>query len=282
MPQRDTCIVFLTHIWDEVLARRFERLRRESAAHADCFLVLQEDDPEVVARWKAQLESIGAADALFTFNALELPRQLGFRYFGSERIMGNAHFPLLSFLRSHPGYAYFWQVEGDVEYRGRWGEFFEAYRETDAVLLAAHFHRFQDWPDWFWWPSLTPPADVQLPRENMYKAFMAVVRFSRAALESVERAHRQGWLGHFEAIVPTILLMEGRRLEDLNVRKTCYVGAFQDPVALLPLQSTVRCRPYVSLQEFAHRGQGPLLFHPVKERWVFDGEKVMIMPPGGG
>ena len=28
---RDTCIVFLTHFWDEVLAFRFERLRRESA-----------------------------------------------------------------------------------------------------------------------------------------------------------------------------------------------------------------------------------------------------------
>lgn len=282
MQQRDTCIVFLTHLWDEVLARRFDRLRSESAPHADCFLLLQDDDERVVAQWKAHLQATGASDAVFTFNSIDLPRRLGIRYFGSQRVLGNTHFPLLLFSREHARYQYYWQVEGDVEYRGRWGEFFAAYRDTDASLLAAHFHRWQDWPDWFWWPSFTAPPEVHPSTEQLYKAFLAVMRLSRPAIECVERAHHQGWLGQFEAVIPTVLLLEGHRLEDLNVRKSCYIGWFQDPVALLPLQSTVRCRPFVGMQEFTNRGEGPLLFHPVKERWTWDGERVLVMPPAVG
>jgi hypothetical protein len=276
MPRHDTCIVFLSHFWDESVGRRFERLRRESAEHADCFLVLQDDDAQAVERWKAHLASIGAADCLFTFNSVELPKRLGIPYFGSQRVMTNTHFPMLLFAREHPGYAYHWQVEGDVEYRGNWGEFLAAYQPSDAALLAAHFHRWHDWPDWFWWPSLTAPADHTLAVESMYKAFLAVMRISRPALDAVERALRKGWMGHFEAVIPSVLLLEGFALEDLNVRKTAYIGWYQDPIPLLPLQSTVRCRPHVTMQEFASRGQGPLLFHPIKERWAYDGEKVVV------
>lgn len=279
MAERDTSIVFLTHMWDEVLARRFHRLRTESAPHADCFLLLQNDDERVVAQWKTRLAAMGASDALFTFNSFSLPSDLGIRYFGSERILCNTHFPLLLFSHAHPEYAYFWQIEGDVEYRGSWGDFFAPYRDSEAALLAAHFHRWQDWPGWFWWPSFTGPPNVHPRTEEMFKTFMAVVRFSRAALACVEQFHREGWMGHFEVIIPTALLRSGHQLEDLNVRKTCYIGWFQDPVALLALQSTVRCRPFISMQEFTQRGEGALLFHPVKERWTYDGEKVVVLNP---
>ena len=49
---RRTAIVFLTHVWHEAVARRFERLRRESAAHADCFVLLDAQG-ELQERWVA-------------------------------------------------------------------------------------------------------------------------------------------------------------------------------------------------------------------------------------
>src|SRR5437763_1291311 len=152
----DTAIVFLTHLWSNAVARRFERLWRESTPAADCFLVLQDDDVQVLAAWQAYLASIGASRALFRFSAAQLPDRLGLRYFGMRQIMGNAHFPMLLFAQSHR-YAFYWQVEGDVEYRGPWNEFFGTYRETDASLLAAHCHNWADWPEWFWWPSVSAP-----------------------------------------------------------------------------------------------------------------------------
>jgi len=271
----DTAIVFLTHAWSEAIALRFERLWRETSPTADCFLLLQDDDAQVLSLWQATLKKIGADDSLFRFTAAELPQQLGLRYFGMRQVLSNAHFPLMHFARSHP-HAYYWQVEYDVEYRGSWSKFFEAYRPSDAALCGAHFHRWADWPEWMWWPSLTAPVGTQLPADMLYKAFMPVARYSHQALQDVEQAHRQGWMGHFEALVPTVLMMNGRKLEDIAVRTRCYVGGFQDPVPLLPLQSTLRCRPPVSFNEFLTRGQGALLFHPVKDPWAFDGREVKI------
>ncbi|HUR89409.1 MAG TPA: hypothetical protein VMZ74_10015, partial [Ramlibacter sp.] len=274
-PMHDTAIVFLAHFWSEAAALRFERLRRESSAAADCFLLLQDDDPQVLAHWQSRLQEIGAAHALVRFSAATLATQLGLRYFGMRQVMSNTHFPLLQFSHSHR-YAYYWQVEYDVEYRGAWGDFFAARRPSEASLIAAHFHNWSEWPEWFWWPSLSTPAGAAVGPQNLYKAFMPVARFSQRALHDIEQAHRQGWMGHYEVIVPTVLLMNGHNLEDLNVRGACYIPGFQDPIPLLPLQSTIRARPPVSLVEFRTRAQGALLFHPVKDAWVFDGKEVKL------
>jgi hypothetical protein len=261
---RDTAIVFLAHTWSEALARRFERLRRETSPDFDCFALIQDDDENVLAQWQSSLKAMGAERALFRFSAATLATQLDLRYFGMRQVLSNTHFPLLLFSRSHR-YSYYWQVEYDVELRGSWRDFFELYRPSEAAFVASHFHRWSDWPTWFWWPSLMPPAGAVVSTEQLFKAFMPVARFSHEALLVVERAHREGWLGHFEAVVPTVLMMNGHNLEDLNVRGKSYIGGFQDPVALLPLQSTLRARPPVGIDEFRNRGQGALLFHPVKD-----------------
>src|SRR3954471_14488481 len=111
MPARDTCIVFLTHVWDAGVARRFERLKSESAPHAHCFLLLQDDDSRIVDIWKTRLESVGGTGAMLTFHRADLQRRVQLRYFGAQRIRANTRFPLLMSRRSHPDYAYYWQLE---------------------------------------------------------------------------------------------------------------------------------------------------------------------------
>lgn len=270
-----TAIVFLTHVWHEAVGRRFERLRRETASTAECHVLLDSRAPGVEEGWRHFLAGVGASAALVPFTPAQVSADLGLRFFGLRDVLSNSHLPMLWFARTRKQYDYVWQVEYDAEYRGRWGDFFAPYGGTDAALLAVHYHRWSDWPDWFWWPSFTFPPDVAVQQDELCKAFMPVMRMSRAAMECVERAHRQGWFGHAEAVVPTALLREGHRLEDLNVRKTCYMGWYQDPVPLLPLLSTIRCRPFVGQNEFLQRGQGPMLFHPVKEPWTWDGEKIV-------
>ena len=270
----NTAVVFLTHVFADVVARRFERMWREASPVADVFLLVQADDKQMAARWEAFLASIGAQAAYAPFVASQLPAQLGLRYFGMRQVWSNTHFPLLYFSRSHK-YDHYWQIEFDVEYRGSWRTFFEAYEGTDASLVGAHFLHWADCPEWFWWVSISAP-DPYTPMEKLYKAFLPVFRISAAAIEDAIQAQRAGWMGHFEAVIPTVLLQNGHRLEDLNVRSTAYVGHSQDPTEILPLQSTIRCRPFVSLQEFRTRGSGPLVFHPVKENWTFDGKEIMV------
>src|SRR4051812_21538383 len=113
----DTAVVFLAHTWGEAIARRFVRLRLECSSFADCFLLLQDDNPGIALQWQATLDAIGAPGAMFRFNAAALPSELGLRYFGMRQVLSNTHFPLMFFARAHP-HAYYWQIEYDVEYRG--------------------------------------------------------------------------------------------------------------------------------------------------------------------
>jgi hypothetical protein len=108
-----------------------------------------------------------------------------------------------------------------------------------------------------------------------------VFRISADGIEAVERAHRRGWLGHFEVLVPTTLVQAGLGVDDLCAVNLCYVGPSQNPSPILPVQSTLRWRPAVSLDEFNRRGAGPLIFHPVKENWSFDGNRVVHWPEPG-
>src|SRR4051812_19048432 len=165
-----TCVVFLTHVWADVVAKRFERLWRESSPVVDVFLLVQSDDRQMAARWEAFLASIGAQDAYAPFIASQLPSQLGVRFFGMRQVWSNTHFPLLSFTRSH-SYDHYWQVEFDVEYRGSWRTFFEAYEGTDASLVGAHFMNWADCPEWFWWVSISPP-DPYTRMEQLFKGFL--------------------------------------------------------------------------------------------------------------
>ncbi|MEZ0272785.1 MAG: hypothetical protein ACAH18_11890 [Methylophilaceae bacterium] len=272
----DAVVLFLAHQWSEAIGQRFARLRRELSPFVDCFVLLQNDQGDVLRSWTAFLHAIGASDALVPFLADELPGELGLRYFGENRIMGNTHFPLLRFARSRR-YRHYWQVESDVEYRGNWLSFFGAYRECETPLLASHIHRYHDWPTWHWWHSFAVPTDSGLALANLYKAFFPVFRISPPAIEAVEQAHRAGWLGHFEVVVPTAVTRAGLGLQDLCAINPCYVGASQNPCAILPIQSTLRWRPEVSVGEFWHRGSGALIFHPVKDNWSFDGEKIVRM-----
>jgi hypothetical protein len=265
--------LFLAHQWSEAIGQRFLRLRREIGPSADCFVRLHDHRLDVLQRWTDFVHAIGAPEALVPFDAGELPAQLGLCYFSDRRIMGNTHFPLLQFARS-AAYRYYWQVESDVEYRGNWLSFISSYTDCDAPLLASHVYRYHERPTWTWWLSLSAPPAAALKQSELCKAFFPVFRISNDAIEAVEQAHRSGWLGHFEALVPTAVVRAGLRVQDLASINPCYVGPSQDPCTLEPL-STLRWRPKVSRDEFEQRGDAPTIFHPVKDNWSFDGEKVL-------
>ncbi len=266
---------FLTHQFNESISHRFARLHAQLAGYADCFVRLQDDGGPVIAAWKKFLNQKGLAHALMPFVPAELPRQLGYAFYGDREILGNTHFPMLAFARSAQSYQWFWQIESDVEYRGNWRDFLQAFEASDAPFLASHIHRFEDWPTWTWWSTLAAPGAVKLDADKRFKAFMPVFRMSREAVAATHNAHDEGWSGHFEVSVPTALAHAGLEVGSLRNVTRCYVGGSQNPQRIIPLQSTMRWRPPITAKEFMARDNGPLLFHPVKRNWAFDGEKVV-------
>ncbi|ROZ75703.1 DUF3405 domain-containing protein [Ramlibacter sp. WS9] len=269
-------VFYLTHLWSQSIAHRFDRLRRELGADADCFVLLQDDHGGVTAQWKAFLDGRGTPQALVPFDPDDLLQRLGYRWF-DRSIMGSTHFPLLHLSKTHE-YGHYWQIESDVEYRGDWRSLLGAYRNCEADLLASHFRRHADWPRWPWWRTLRVPVAAALTANDLRRAFFPILRISRQALEALDQAHRDGWEGHFEALIPTVVHRLGLLAQDLCATTACYLGDSQDRCADQARQSTMRWRPQIALGEFIGRGVGPLLFHPVKENWAYDGNRILRWP----
>ncbi len=264
----------MTNQWSRSIEQRFVRLLDEVSRQAACFLLLHDDEGKIRNQWIKSLESIGAQSALRLFSLDGLPKQLGYPYLNGLFKPGSVHFPLLDLSRS-TRYKHYWVIESDVEYRGNWGTFLSAYGECEASLIGSHIRRHLDCPAWYWWNSLTSPSRIRLAVEDLRKAFLPIYRISASALDVVDEAHKRGFRGHFEVLIPTMLHLNGMSIEDIRNITECYLGDIQDPCWSRTRLSTLRWRPEIPLGEFMNRGTGPLLFHPVKQDWAFDGSKVV-------
>lgn len=122
----------------------------------------------------------------------------------------------LDFFGRHPAYARYWFVEYDVAYTGHWSSFFAPLADRSADLLGTTLRRFRAQPGWPWWPSLATGRRHELPDERRIAGFFPVVGLSRRALEVMVKAHRAGWTGHFEVLIPTLLSESGLEIEDVG------------------------------------------------------------------
>lgn len=283
-PNENVAVLFLTHVWNRTVAERFARLHRELAGYADCFVLLQDDGGPVRAGWAAFLERLGAPEAMQSFSLQTLEARLGYRYFKRDHLVpGSAHFPILEFARKRD-YRHYWVIEFDVEYRGHWRALLAACQASPADLLVSHTLRPADWEKWPFWRTFRPPWWLRLlsPRwkSRRMRGLFPIARFSAEAIGLIDQAHRQGWRGHYEVLVPTVLGHYGRTVQNLAEVTQCFLGDDQQPEATPERQSTMRWRPEISREEFASRGNGPLLFHPVKGDWYYDGERIVEPPVG--
>lgn len=259
-----TLILFLTHFWSPALGERFLRLQRESRDFGECRVLLHDDHGPVRRAWQDLLDEAGIPEGLEPFEPQQLEAELGYTMLRKGSLTpGSAHFPLLELMR-HSDCTHYWLVEFDVECSRPWQEFFGAFEHGDADLLASHVYSRAQRPDWFWWESLLWPADAGVPVTGQWKAFLPICRISRRALEAVDAAHRAGWRGHCEVLLPTVLRGAGLDLRDLREFSPCYTGTEQDPHEDRSILSSMRFRPEISLQELAVRTAVPRLLHPVK------------------
>lgn len=261
---QSTLILFLTHRWDRSLAERFLRLRRETRPFGDCRLLLQDDHGPVRAAWLDSLERGGEAEAIEFFDASRIEAELGYPFLSRVALTpGSTHYPLLQLAR-RTRHARYWLIEFDVECSRPWQEFFAAFERCDADLLASHVLSRMQRPSWFWWDLLHPPQGGRMEPSGQWRAFFPIYRISRKALEAIDDAHRAGWEGHYECLVPTVLRQSGCEVRDLREIIPCYTGTEQDPGADNANLSSMRFRPEITLQELTIPTPVPRLLHPVK------------------
>lgn len=96
----------------------------------------------------------------------------------------------------------------------------DSFRETldeasAADFLATEIRKHQVDPDWTWWKDFKAP-EGQDPLEFGVAALLPVIRLSRAAAAAVLKGIDDGWTGHSEALIPTLVHRAGLKIEDIG------------------------------------------------------------------
>jgi hypothetical protein len=117
-----------------------------------------------------------------------------------------------------------WIVDDRVWSDSGMDSFREAMDESSpADFLATAVRKHADDPDWNWWKDLKAP-DGQCPLETGVAALLPLIRLSRAAAEVIVRGIADGWTGHPEAVLPTLVNRAGLKIEDIGG-----TGSFSPP-----------------------------------------------------
>jgi len=205
---------------------------------------------------------------IFKFNDSIL-HGLGFKPIEKSLLPGSNHFPLFSFYNSYPDFDYYWVIEDDVYYNGHWNNFFNNFSPNSirSDFISAHFKSFEQDPYWFWWNSLKKNGDSEnLPAK--LSSFNPIYRISKEAIIYLDQKMKDGWIGHHEILIPTLLYNAGFSLLDFggdgpfcfakNINKF-YKNSFCT-IKDQAHHSSLRYRPLVLNDEITDN----IIYHPVK------------------
>jgi hypothetical protein len=202
----------------------------------------------------------------YRFSLEQVTRRYEATLRGKKTLSGRTQLPLLSFFHDHPQYRYYWLIEYDVRFSGDWGRFFREFLDDPADFITCHIRHYSEEPDWPSWALDHPQKEI--PLASRLRSFNPIYRISHAALLFLDGALQDGWCGHQETLIPTLLHHQGLRLADLGGngpfspawrRHRLYVDSCPNPRGVLQT-GTMRFRP-----SFWRPGPGKgLLYHPVK------------------
>lgn len=173
----------------------YNRIKAAVAGTGDVFLLYHNNKnitPEVPK---------GVQVVTFTNNVLT---DLQYKPIRTKLVPGSNHFPVLQFFLANRQYQYYWCIEDDVEFNGKWKDLFDAVSTLDYDFITSHIRRHSDMPDWFWWDSYRVPGE-DFDADNLIGSFNPIYRMSNRALAYVDTNLKNGFRGHHEVLLPTLL-----------------------------------------------------------------------------
>jgi len=247
--------LLLNHLVDRRSCAEFSKIKKAAPKGSEVFMLFHSD---------------GQGHPLFTGNIHKFTNRdlnnIGFPMFRETIVPGSAHFPVMAFRRRYPVYDFYWVIEYDVRFRGNWKKLFGHYQTSRADLLTCHIRQYHQEPDWCWWSLRHPDKDISL--QERYRSFNPIYRISASALAFIDRLHQEGWVGHYEELLPTLLFHHGYHLQDMGGtgifvktgdRNRFYIDSPESRRGRLK-KGTMRYRP-----SFTKPGwRWNKLYHPVK------------------
>jgi hypothetical protein len=110
---------------------------------------------------------------------------------------------------------HFWLVDERVLWEGKEEEFRGCFEGCDADFLGTDVRSYAEDPKWTWWSHLKATGRNP-PLSDGVAALLPLVRLSRQAAKVVLLGVREGWTGHPEAVIPTLVNRAGLKIEDIG------------------------------------------------------------------
>lgn len=190
----------------------------------------------------------------------DILKELQYKPIRTKLVPGSNHFPVLQFFLTHPQYNYYWCIEDDVEFNGKWSDLFEAITPwTKYDFITSHIRRHADIPDWSWWDSYRVPGEDFDP-EKLISSFNPIYRISNHALSYIDSCLKNGCRGHHEVLLPSLLMRGGFSIADFSTEENQVT-----PVLSFCTPRTMRWLPvYLVVGNMRNK-----LYHPVKSKIGF-------------
>lgn len=152
---------------------------------------------------------------IFSFDD-DILKNLGYTSIRDKLLTGSNHFPLIKFYRENSEYDFYWCIEDDVHYNGDWSEFFQFFQKSvPSDFISSHLTNFKENPNWFWWNDLYHKTEF-ISLEHKIRSFNPIYRISNKALNCLDNQLKDGWQGHHEVLIPTLLKREGFYIQDFG------------------------------------------------------------------
>lgn len=199
---KNTVILFCCHFWSPKVEKEFFRLKE--SCDKDFDVVLSYDYSKNPAPLPDNYSSY-----LFTPDDI---KKKGYNFNSDRGIWYHIEYPVVDYYLRNPQYDFYWRIEYDVKFGDDWGLFFRNFIDSNADLLGTYIKTYKDDPAWFWWEAV----NFKISKDDLRGMFFPVVRFSRAALDILDRKYKNGMSGYCEIVVPTLLNMENLKIEDIG------------------------------------------------------------------
>lgn len=255
---KKTVILLSTHFLNQEIVDKYKHLSEEVDDLYDVYILLNRKEDDTVI-----------PDGIKVFYSTKKDiDKLGYKYFESDWLYrGSCNFPVQRFWKEHPEYDFYWFVEYDVIFTGRWSYFFDAW-EDDYDFLTCHVERYNPFTNqlWTWWRE---NVNIGIEKKDLIKGFNTICRYSNRACKELDKHYLEGKIAHSEVFITSILHNNGYKIGDLGGD---YEFTPEDKRNLFYKKDlginygTIRYRPLIMDYEVVKENT---LYHP----WKIDGYK---------
>ncbi|MNK33273.1 Core-2/I-Branching enzyme [compost metagenome] len=211
--KRKQAILYMINHTDENLLSKYHELLWQAESFGEVKLLVYKTDERQI---KHEINCI--IPFVFTNSILT---DMGYFPFGETLSPSNKHFPLFKFYVKNPDCDYYWIINDQVRPPQGWDNFFDPLMEETGDFLSCNLKEFSEDPTWYGWQNISYKQRT-VPDGIKVRSFSSIYRISNSAMEFLHHCLSNGWIGHHEVLVPTLLKKGGFSIVDMTENGHCF------------------------------------------------------------